>query len=143
MFIGEYQYTLDEKKRVAIPSKFRQELGKKAILTRGLDGCLFLFSKKEWEKLAQKLESLPLGQADARGFRRLMLAGAMEVTLDRLGRILIPDYLKKYAGLSKKVVIVGVGNHLEIWNEETWKKYQEKSEREIGDMAERLSQLGI
>jgi len=143
MFIGEYQYSIDDKKRLSIPSKFRRNIGQKAIVTRGLDGCLFLYSQKEWKKLAKKLGKLPLGQADARGFQRIMLSGAMEVSIDSLGRILIPDYLKKYANLQKKVVIVGLYSHIEFWNEKRWKKYQTKSEKEVGNMAERLSQLGV
>lgn len=142
MFIGEYQYLIDEKKRVSIPPKFRKEIGKKAVITRGLDGCLFLYSLSEWKKLAEKLGKLPLGQADARGFQRIMLSGAMEVSIDNLGRILIPDYLKDYAKLKKKVVVVGLYNHIELWDEIKWKQYQAKSEKEVGDMAERLSQLG-
>lgn len=143
MFIGEYQYSLDDKKRLSIPAKFRRSLGRKAILTRGLDGCLFLYPQREWQKLAQKLGKLPLGQADARGFQRIMLSGAMEVFLDSLGRILIPDYLKKYASLAKRVAIVGLYNHIEIWSEERWKAYQEKTQKEVGNMAERLGQLGV
>lgn len=141
MFLGEYQYLLDEKKRLAIPSKFRKALKEKAIITRGLDGCLFLYPKKEWQKLAEKLGKLPLGQADARGFQRMMLSGAMEVEIDNLGRILIPDYLKEYADLKKRVIIIGLYNHLELWAEEKWQEYQKESEKEIGNMAERLSQL--
>ncbi len=143
MFIGEYRYLIDEKKRISIPVKFRKALGKRAILTRGLDGCLFLYPEQEWENLAQKLGSLPLGKADARGFMRIMLAGAMEVSFDNLGRILIPDYLKKYANLSKKTVIVGLYDHIEIWNEDRWEKYRSKAESEVGDIAERLSDLGV
>jgi MraZ protein len=142
MFIGEYRYLIDEKKRVSIPPKFRKELGKKAIITRGLDGCLFLYSQSEWKKLAEKLGKLPLGQADARGFQRIMLSGAMETSIDNLGRILIPDYLKDYAKLKKRVVVVGLYNHIELWDEARWNQYQKKSEKEVGDMAERLSQLG-
>lgn len=143
MFIGEYNYSIDDKKRLSIPSKFRAGLGKKAIVTRGLDGCLFLYSQSEWKKLAEKLGKLPLGQADARGFQRIMLSGAMEVMVDRLGRILVPDYLKEYASLRKKAVVVGLYNHIELWSEERWKEYQKKSEKEVGNMAERLSDLGI
>jgi MraZ protein len=142
MFIGEYKYLLDEKKRISIPSKFRREIGQKAIVTRGLDGCLFLYSPKEWEKLAEKLGKLPLGQADARGFQRIMLSGAMEVSIDGLGRVLIPDYLKAYANLKKKVVVVGLYNHIELWDETKWGEYQKKSDKEVGDMAERLSEIG-
>ena len=143
MFIGEYSYSIDEKKRLAVPPKFRQLLGKRAVITRGLDQCLFLYPEKEWENLAGKLSKLPLSQADARGFARLMLTGAMEVNLDNLGRILIPDYLKNYAVLKKKVVITGVYNRVEIWDEKKWREYQEKTENEVGDIAERLKELGV
>ncbi len=143
MFLGEYKYSIDDKKRLAIPAKFRQTLGKKAIITRGLDNCLFLYPSREWEKLAKKLSQLPLSQADARGFARIMLAGAMEVNLDRLGRILVPDYLKKYASLQKKVVIAGLYNRIEVWDEKKWALYKEKIEKEAGDIAERLKELGV
>ena len=143
MFIGQYTYTLDTKRRLAIPAKFRKLLGKKAVITRGLDNCLFLYPMKEWEKLAQKLSQLPISQADARGFARIMLAGATDVTIDNLGRILIPDYLTKYAGLSKRVVIAGLFNRIEIWDEGKWSKYQQKTEKAAGDIAERLKELGV
>lgn len=141
MLIGEYRYLIDDKKRVSIPAKWQGELGKKVIITRGLDGCLFLYSQKEWKKLVEKISKLPLGQRDSRGFQRIMLSGAMEASIDTLGRVLVPDYLKKYADLKKKVVIVGLYNHAEVWDEEKWEEYQSKSEKEVGDMAERLSEL--
>ncbi|MCD5396216.1 MAG: division/cell wall cluster transcriptional repressor MraZ [Candidatus Pacebacteria bacterium] len=143
MFIGEYTYNLDSKRRLAIPAKFRKLLGKKAVITRGLDNCLFLFPEKEWKKLAEKISKLPLSQADARGFARIMLAGATDVEIDSLGRILIPEYLKKYAQLTKKVVIAGIANRIEIWDEKVWRKYQERTEKEAGDIAERLKELGV
>lgn len=143
MFLGEYNYTIDEKKRLSIPAKFRQLLGKKAVITRGLDNCLFLYPLKEWEILAKKLSQLPLSQSDARGFARIMLAGAMEVDLDSLGRILVPDYLKKYSFLAKKVVIAGLYNRIEVWDENRWNIYKEKTEKEAGDIAERLKELGV
>ena len=143
MFIGEYTYSIDDKKRLAVPAKFRQFLGKKAVITRGLDQCLFLYPAKEWGNLARKLAKLPLSQADARGFARLMLTGAMEVSIDNLGRILIPDYLKTYAFLKKKVVIAGVLNRVEIWDEKKWQGYKKKTETEVGDIAERLKELGV
>jgi len=143
MFIGEYKYSIDEKKRLAIPAKFRQLLGKNGVITRGLDQCLFLYPVKEWKSLAEKLSKLPLSQADARGFARLMLTGAMDVTLDSLGRILIPDYLKNYASFGKKVVIAGVYNRIEIWDEKKWQEYKAKIEKEVGDIAERLKELGV
>lgn len=143
MFLGEYVYLIDEKKRLAVPPKFRQLLGKKAVITRGLDQCLFLYPAKEWGNLAEKLSKLPLSQADARGFARLMLAGAMEVNLDNLGRILVPDFLKKYALLEKNVVILGLSNRIEVWDEKKWQEYKEKTEKEVGDIAGRLKELGV
>ena len=143
MFIGEYYYKIDTKKRLAVPSKFRLSLGKKVVITRGLDNCLFLFPSKEWVILAEKLSKLPLAQSDARGFARIMLAGAMEVDVDALGRILIPDYLKKYAGFSKNVVVAGLYNRIEIWDEKKWNIYKQKTEKEAGDIAERLKELGV
>ncbi len=143
MFIGEYTYSIDDKKRLAIPTKFRKSLGQKAIITKGLDNCLFLFTIKEWQKLADKLSKLPLSQADARGFARIMLIGAMDVNLDKLGRILIPDYLKKYSFLKKKVVIAGVSDRIEIWDESKWQEYKTKTEAGMGDIAERLGELGV
>ena len=143
MFIGEYSYSIDEKKRLAIPQKLRKQLGKKAVITKGLDQCLFLFPVEQWKILAKKLSQLPLSQSDARGFGRMTLAGAMEVNIDSLGRILVPDYLKDYAFLSKKVIIAGVYNRIEIWDEAKWKEYRDKTEKEVGDIAERLKELGI
>ncbi len=143
MFIGEYNYSVDEKKRLAVPVKFRALLGKKAVITRGLDQCLFIFPAKEWKTLAEKISKLPLVQSDARGFTRLMLGGAMEVSIDSMGRILIPDYLKKYASLEKKVSMVGVLNRIEVWSEERWDEYKNKTEKESDNIAERLKELGI
>jgi MraZ protein len=143
MFIGEYPYTIDQKKRISIPAKFRKALGKKAIITRGLDNCLVVYPVQEWQKLAKKLESLPNSQADARGFARIMLSGAVDVVFDKLGRILIPDYLKKYAFLNKNVAVLGHSNRIEIWDEAKWQEYRTRTEKEIGDMASRLQQLGI
>ena len=143
MFLGEYTHTIDSKKRLAVPAKFRKELGGKAVITRGLDNCLFVFTKTEWGKLADKIGSLPLGQSDARGFARLMLSGAMEVSTDRLGRILVPDYLKQYASLKKQVIVTGVYNRIEVWDENTWNLYKKRSEKDAGNMAERLGELGL
>ena len=143
MFIGEYSYSIDDKKRLAVPVKFRAFLGKKAVITQGLDNRLFLYPMKNWNVLAKKLSKLPLSQFDARGFARIMLAGAMEVAIDGLGRILVPDYLKKYAGLSKKVVVAGLYNRIEIWDEAKWTVYKERTEKEAGDIAERLKEFGI
>ncbi|MBI2642143.1 MAG: division/cell wall cluster transcriptional repressor MraZ [Candidatus Wildermuthbacteria bacterium] len=143
MFIGEYTYSIDEKKRLAVPLKFRELLGKKAVITRGLDQCLFLYPMKEWELLAERISKLPLAQADARGFGRLMLTGAMEVNFDNLGRILVPDFLKAYASLGKRVVVAGLYNRVEVWDEKKWTDYKQKAEQEAGDMAERLKELNL
>ena len=143
MFSGEYTYSIDEKKRLAIPAKFRALLGKKAVITRGLDQCLFLYPAKAWEKLAKKISQLPLAQADARSFARLMLGGAMEVSIDNLGRILIPDYLKNYASLKKKVIFVGLYDRIEVWDEKEFQEYKKKTEMAAGDIAERLKELGV
>ena len=142
MFIGEYSHNLDEKGRMAVPAKFRSQL-KGAIITRGLDRCLFVFNKKDWEILAQKIMSLPLTQANSRAFARLMLAGAMEAPLDRQGRILVPDYLRDYASLDKQSVITGVYNRIEIWDEKIWNKYKSKTEASSDEIAEKLGELGI
>lgn len=143
MFIGEYSYTIDHKKRLSIPSKFRKSLGKKAIITRGLDNCLVVYPTSEWQKLAKKLENLPSGKIDARGFSRIILSGAVDVNFDKLGRILIPDYLKKYAGLKKDIVVIGLSNKIEVWDANMWKEYRERTEKGIGDMVSRLEELGI
>ena len=142
MFIGEYQHNLDEKGRLAVPVKFRKQM-KGAIITRGLDHCLWVFNKTEWEFLAQKLVALPISQARARAFARLMLAGAMEAPLDTQGRILVPDYLRKYAGLKKKAIIAGVYNRMEIWDETTWQQYKAKTESASDEIAEKMGELGI
>ncbi len=143
MFIGEYTYSIDEKKRLAIPAKFRNALGKKAVVTRGIDNCLVIYSLVEWQKLAKKLEALPNSQADSRGFARIMLSGAIDVELDKLGRILIPDYLKNYAFLKKNVAILGLSNRIEVWDEKKWQEYRTKTETAVGDIAERLKELGV
>ena len=143
MFIGEYQHNLDSKGRLAIPAKFRDKLAGGAIITRGLDRCLFLFTSKEWEILAQKLIALPLAQSNSRAFVRLMLAGAMDVEIDKQGRILTPDYLRKYSGLRKQVAIAGLYNRIEIWDSEKWQEYKNKTEGSSDEIAEKLSELGI
>ncbi|MDD2274449.1 MAG: division/cell wall cluster transcriptional repressor MraZ [Candidatus Pacebacteria bacterium] len=143
MIIGQYNYNLDPKKRLTIPTKFRSVLSKGAILTRGIDGCLFLYPQKQWNELADKLSKLPLSQANARSFARVMIAGAMDVKVDSLGRILIPDYLKDYAKLDKKVVIAGLYDRIEIWDEENWQKYGETTGTQVENIAEGLKELGI
>lgn len=143
MFIGEYTHNLDSKGRMAVPSRFRQDLALGAIITRGLDRCLFIFAKAEWEILAKKLIALPLAKADARAFSRLMLSGAAEAEIDKQGRILIPDYLRSYAELKKQAVVAGLYNRLEIWDSESWKQYKIKTESAADSVAEKMGELGI
>ncbi len=143
MFIGEYKHNLDIKGRIAVPAKFRQKLTGGAIITRGLDRCLFIFANKEWEVLAQKLVALPLSQSNSRAFTRLMLAGAVDVEVDKQGRILIPEYLREYAGLKKEAVLTGLYNRIEVWDAEAWKQYKQKTENQSDEIAERLGELGI
>jgi MraZ protein len=143
MLIGEFRHTIDAKKRLALPAKFRKELGEMVIITRGLDNCLVVYTQEEWEIMSDKLGKLPSGQVEARGFARIMLAGAMAVELDKLGRILVPDYLKNYANLIKNVVVCGLYNRLEIWDADSWEIYRKKVEGEIGNIAEKIKELGI
>ncbi len=143
MFIGEYSHNVDDKGRMAIPAKFRRELNKGAVVTRGLDNCLFLYTKTEWEKLAEKLAALPISQSNTRAFSRLMLAGAMDVELDKQGRVILPEYLRTFAGIKKSLVIAGLYNRLEIWDTEVWNKYKNQTEAESGAIAERMGELGV
>ncbi len=143
MLLGEYRHNLDTKGRMAVPAKFRDALLAGAIITRGIDNCLFVFTNADWDILAKKLIALPLAQANSRAFSRLMLAGATDVMLDNQGRILIPDYLRKYAGLKKGVTVAGLYNRIEIWDEETWSAYKAKTESSSEAIAEKLGELGI
>ena len=143
MLIGEYKHNLDPKKRLSIPSKFRKELGEGAVLTRGLDNCLFVFPSQSWKPFAEMLAGLSMAKKDTRSFSRLFLSGAIEVEFDSLGRILIPDVLKEYAYLAKSVVIAGLFNRLEIWDEDRWNNYKTDLEKNSDSIAEKLGELGI
>lgn len=143
MLIGQYEHTIDNKKRLALPAKFRGELGDKVIITRGIENCLVVYTEKEWQIMSEKLSNLPISQVEARSFSRIILAGAMEVSLDKLGRILIPDYLKDYAGLKKNVVICGLSTRLEVWDETKWNTYKEKAEKDVDELVSKLGPLGI
>lgn len=143
MFIGEYTHTIDDKGRLAIPSKFRTQLAQGAVVTRGLDNCLFLYPKNEWEKMAEKLAALPLTQSNARAFARLMLAGAMDVDIDKQGRVVLPAYLRQYASVDGSTVVAGLYNRVEIWNEEAWRVYQANAEKDSNEIAENLASLGV
>jgi len=143
MILGEFKHNLDTKGRLAVPAKFREILGAGAIITRGLDKCLFIFGANEWEILVQKLMNLPLAQANSRAFVRLMLAGASDAKVDAQGRILVPDYLRKYAGLKKQTVVTGLYNRMEVWDEAEWQSYKQKTEASSDEIAEKLGELGI
>lgn len=143
MFIGEYEATIDEKARVAIPTKFRASLEGKVVITRGLDNSLFLYPTQGWKIMAEKLASLPISTANTRAFSRLMLAGAMECELDKQGRIVLPAYLKEFAGMQKRVVFAGLYNRIELWSEERWTAYKAETEKESTAIAEQLGDLGV
>ena len=143
MFIGEYSHTIDEKNRLAVPAKFRAALAKGAVVTKGLDNCLFLYASKDWRELADKLAKLPISQSNTRAFSRLMLAGAMDLSLDKQGRVVLPDYLKQFAALKKNVIITGLMNRLEIWDEDNWQKYKKDTEKDSGNIAEAMGDLGV
>ena len=143
MFIGEYSLSMDNKGRVAVPAKFRASLGTGAVLTRGLDKSLFLYPKEQWEKIAGKLAALPISQSNSRAFARLMLAGAWDIEIDKQGRIVVPEYLRKFANITKKVVVAGLYDRLEIWDEEAWSAYKSNTERESSSIAEALGELGV
>lgn len=142
MFIGEYLHNTDEKGRLAIPVKFRKELAK-AVVTKGMDGCLVVYPAGEWKKLADKLSALPISQANTRAFSRFMLAGAMDVSVDGQGRVMLPDYLREFAGITKKVIITGLYNRVEIWDSVKWEKYRQGVEGQSEEIAEKLGELGV
>lgn len=143
MLIGQYEHTIDNKKRLALPARFRGELGDKIIITRGIEGCLAVYTEEKWKIMADKLEAMTISQPEARSFSRMILAGAMEVSLDKLGRILVPDYLKTYAGLKKNVVVCGLSNRLEIWDAVKWDIYKKEAEKGVDKIVSKLGGLGI
>lgn len=143
MLIGEYTHTIDDKNRVSVPAKFRNELGKKVVITPGLDDCLFVFTLKEWSKIEEKLSNSSILHADSRGFSRYMFGGANEIEIDSSGRILIPDFLKDRACLKNRVVIIGVSSRLEVWSEKSWNEYKKVVEKQADTLAEKLSSVGV
>ncbi|KZL94168.1 division/cell wall cluster transcriptional repressor MraZ [Clostridium magnum] len=142
MFIGEYEHALDSKNRIIVPSKFREELGNKFILTKGLDGCLYAYPLNEWQSLEEKLKKLPLTNKNARAFVRFFFSGANEMELDKQSRTLIPQSLLEYAAIKKEIVSIGVSNRVEIWSKENWEEYN-NSNIDFDDIAEQMSELGI
>ena len=138
MFIGEYHHTIDEKGRIIIPSKFRELLGEKFVITRGIENCLFVYSLQEWGKIVDKLNSLPFTRRDARVFNRFFLSGATDVELDKQGRVNLPEPLVKYSKISKNCVIIGTGDRLEIWAQEEWDVFFDSTKDNMSDIAENL-----
>jgi MraZ protein len=143
MLIGEYNHTLDGKGRISLPAKFRKEMGKKLVVTYGLDHCLFVFTEKEWKVISNHLSEFSLLQSDNRSFNRFMFGGAVEASVDSIGRILIPDHLKGWATLKQKAVIIGVQNRLEIWSDSSWKSYKKEVEKKADGLAEKLGGAGV
>ena len=141
MLIGEYEHSLDAKGRLIMPSKLRQDMGEKFIVTKGLDGCLFAFSQEEWMNFETKLKALPLSDKNARNFVRFFLSGATECEIDKQGRFLLPNNLRVAAGLEKETVIIGVGTRLEIWDKQTWQNCDENIS--VDEIAENMANLGI
>ena len=141
MFMGEYNHTIDAKGRLIVPSKFRDALGDEFVITKGLDGCLFVYDNKEWTAFEEKLKSLPLTNKDARQFVRFFLAGAAYVEVDKQGRILVPSNLREFAKLSKEVVLVGVASRIEIWSKEIWENTE--SFEDMEEIAEHMADLGL
>ncbi len=143
MLLGEYTHTLDDKNRLTLPVKFKAELGKKIVITRGLDRSLFVYSLGEWNNITEKLGNLPMTHGDSRGFSRFFLAGAAEVEPDKAGRILVPEHLKAFAKLGKDVVVTGVQSRVELWDANEWEAYRSKMEEDGDSMAEKLGEIGV
>lgn len=138
MFMGEFHHNIDDKARIVLPSKFREELGENFVITRGLDGCLFIYSKEEWNNLTSKLKTLPFTKKDARAFTRFFLSGATECAFDKQGRITISTPLASYASIKKECIIIGAGDRIEVWSKDTFDNYFNENKENISDIAENL-----
>ncbi|NLL19048.1 MAG: division/cell wall cluster transcriptional repressor MraZ [Clostridia bacterium] len=143
MFMGEYQHSIDSKGRVSIPAKFREELGERFVTTKGLDKSLFVYPMEEWQRLSQKLRSLPFTRADARAFARFFFSGAIECELDKQGRVLLPQLLREHAKINKDVIIIGVSTRVEIWAKEVWEEYSLQAASDYEDIAEKMVDLDL
>jgi MraZ protein len=143
MFIGEFTHALDAKGRVSMPSKFREALGELFYITKGLDNCLFVFPKDEWQLFEEKLKALPMTNKNARAFVRLFFSGASECELDKQGRILIPQTLREHAGIEREAVIIGTGTRIEVWSQEGWNGYIDPENIDYDEIAEHMADLGI
>lgn len=142
MLIGEYRHTLDTKKRISLPSKFRKEVGKKIVITRGLDNCLFLYTEKEWKNISKQIGGLGMGQSGTRDFSRFILSGATEIEVDTAGRMLIPEHLIDFAAIKSKIVFAGVYTRIELWDEDAWDKNISLVSKSVDAMAEQLGEVG-
>jgi MraZ protein len=143
MFLGEYEHNMDDKGRLAVPARFRDELGDGVVVTRGFDRCLMGFPRAVWEQLSQQVNALSLGQGDVRNLRRLLFSGAADIQLDRQGRILIPQNLRDYAGLVEQVIVAGLNTYFEIWAGERWREVLDTLDVNGSAFAEQLAALGI
>ena len=143
MFMGEYNHTIDPKGRLIIPAKFREALGDEFVVTKGLDGCLFVYANTEWNNFEEKLRTLPLTNKNARQFTRFFLAGAAACEVDKQGRILIPQVLREFAKLEKDVVLVGVASRIEIWSKEVWEESISTYDTDMDEVAENMENLGF
>lgn len=143
MFIGEYQHNLDTKGRITMPSKFREELGNTFYITKGMDGCLFVFPEEEWIEMDKKIKGLRLSRKDARGIARLFYAGAIDVSLDKMGRVLLPGNLRQYASLEKEAIIIGVSSRVEIWDKDRWQSYNNDDDFNYDMLTESMADLDI
>lgn len=143
MFMGEFHHALDPKGRIFVPAKFRETLGDRCVVTRGLDQCLFVYTTDEWSAMEEKLRKLPMTQSDARAFVRFFFSGAVDVELDKQGRIMLPGNLREYAGLTKEAVVVGVSSRFEIWSKDVWERYMESAAQSFEAIAEKIVDLGI
>ncbi|GAB6181880.1 division/cell wall cluster transcriptional repressor MraZ [Desulfotomaculum defluvii] len=141
MFMGEFQHNIDSKGRLIVPARFREGLGDRFIVTKGLDNCLFVYPQQEWAEVEQKLKSLPFTRADARAFVRFFFSGATECEIDKQGRILLPNNLREYAKLDKETVVVGVSTRVEIWSKEEWEKYNTQAAASFEQLAENIVDL--
>ena len=143
MFVGEFKHSVDEKGRVAVPAKFRDALSSGAILTRGNDGCLTVYRMNEWEELMAKIAKLPQSKLEVRSYVRFLLSGAVDVRTDKQGRINLPNYLKEFAKINKKVVFVGIYDRLELWDEDKWENYRSQLENQSEEVLEQLEEYGL
>ncbi|TCT16847.1 MraZ protein [Natranaerovirga pectinivora] len=143
MFMGEYKHTIDEKGRLIVPSKFRDMLGDTFVVTKGLDNCLFIYPEQEWQAFEEKLKNLPVANKGARKFTRFFLAGANQCTVDKQGRILVPNNLREFACLDKEVILIGVSNRIEIWSKDNWNTYNNDDDIDMDDIADQMADLGI